>query len=115
MRYQLTRSLGVRWRPGRKAGWEIAGIPDPVLREFSRRRSEIDVALRELEDAIGRDPTLGELDRIVLKTRPAKQHVPVDELLDGWRTRATAASSRAASISVSARTVRCSRRTRPSA
>ena len=32
MRYQLTRSLGVRWRPGRNGGWEIAGIPDPVLR-----------------------------------------------------------------------------------
>src|SRR5918996_1137363 len=90
MRYQLTRSLGVRWRPGRSGGWEIAGIPDPVLREFSRRRREIDDALRELEDAIGHNPNLHELDRIVLKTRPAKQHVPVDELLDGWRTRATA-------------------------
>jgi AAA domain/TrwC relaxase len=90
MRYQLTRSLEVRWRPGRSGGWEIAGIPDPVLREFSRRRNEIDDALRELEDAIGHNPNLQELDRIVLKTRPAKQHVAVDELLDGWRTRATA-------------------------
>jgi conjugative relaxase-like TrwC/TraI family protein len=89
MRYQLTRSLGIRWRPGRSRGWEIAGIPDPVLREFSRRRCEIEDALRELEDAIGHNPNLRELDRIVLKTRPAKQHVPVDELLDGWRTRAT--------------------------
>src|SRR5918995_602582 len=90
MRYQLTRGLGVRWRPGRKAGWEIAGIPDPVLREFSRRRSEIDDALRELEDAIGNNPSLEQLDRIVLKTRPAKQHIPLDELLEGWRTRAAA-------------------------
>jgi conjugative relaxase-like TrwC/TraI family protein len=90
MRYQLTRSLGVNWRPGRKAGWEIAGIPDAVLREFSRRRSEIDDALRELEDAIGHNPSLEQLDRIVLKTRPAKQHIPVDQLLDGWSTRATA-------------------------
>jgi AAA domain/TrwC relaxase len=90
MRYQLTCSLGVRWRLGRNGGWEIAGIPDPVLRGFSQRRGEIDDALRELEDAIGRDPSLRELDRIVLKTRPAKQHVPVDELLDGWRTRAAA-------------------------
>ena len=88
MRYQLTCSLGVRWRPGRKGGWEIAGIPDSVLRGFSQRRGEIDDALRELEAAIGRDPSLQELDRIVLKTRPAKQHVPVEELLEGWRTRA---------------------------
>jgi TrwC relaxase len=90
MRHQLTRSLGVRWRPGRSGGWEIAGIPDTVLREFSRRRSEIDDALREFEDAIGHNPNLHELDRIVLKTRPAKQHVPVDELLDGWHSRAAA-------------------------
>jgi conjugative relaxase-like TrwC/TraI family protein len=90
MRYQLARCLGVRWRPGRKAGWEIAGIPDPVLREFSQRRSEIDDALSELEGAIGHNPSLRELDGIVLKTRPAKQQVPVDELLDGWRTRAAA-------------------------
>ncbi|HYZ99966.1 MAG TPA: MobF family relaxase, partial [Acidimicrobiales bacterium] len=90
MRYQLTRSLGIRWRPGRKTGWEIAGISDAVLREFSRRRSEIDDALRELEDAIGHNPSLEQLDRIVLKTRPAKQHVPVDELLEGWRARAAA-------------------------
>jgi conjugative relaxase-like TrwC/TraI family protein len=90
MRYQLTHRLGVRWRPGRNGSWEVAGIPDSILREFSRRRSDIDDALRELEDAIGRDPTLGELDRIVLKTRPAKQHVPVTELLDGWRRRAAA-------------------------
>jgi TrwC relaxase len=90
MRYQLSRSLGVRWGPGRSGGWEIAGIPEPVLREFSRRRSEIDDALRELEDAIGHNPNLAELDRIVLKTRPAKQHVLIDELLDGWRSRAAA-------------------------
>ncbi len=90
MRYQLTRSLGVRWRPGRSGGWEIAGIPDSVLREFSRRRSDIDDALRELEDTIGHNPSLHELDRIVLKTRPPKQHVPVNQLLDGWHRRAAA-------------------------
>src|SRR5918994_3216919 len=90
MRYQLTRSLGVGWRPARKAGWEIAGVPDALLREFSRRRTEIDDALRELEDAIGHNPSLEQLDRIVLKTRPAKQHIPLDELLEGWRTRAAA-------------------------
>ena len=28
MRYRLTTELGVRWRRGRKGGWEIDGIPD---------------------------------------------------------------------------------------
>jgi hypothetical protein len=34
MRHQLSSTLGVRWRPGRKAGtWEIDGINDGVLWE----------------------------------------------------------------------------------
>ncbi|MGQ0744936.1 MAG: MobF family relaxase [Acidimicrobiales bacterium] len=40
MRYRLTTELGVGWRRGRKGSWEIDGMPDPVLREFSRRSSE---------------------------------------------------------------------------
>jgi hypothetical protein len=51
---------------------QLHGTRGTSLCEFSRRRSEIDDALRELEDAIGHNPNLAELDRIVLKTRPAK-------------------------------------------
>ena len=43
MRHQLTNDLGVRWRPGRKSGWEIEGITNQVVGEFSKRRNEIDV------------------------------------------------------------------------
>ena len=68
--------LGVRWRPGRNGGWEIAGIPDAVLREFSRRRNEIDDALVELEEAIGRGAHPNDVEHIVLRTRPAKNHTP---------------------------------------
>lgn len=88
MRRQLTTSAGVRWRPGRHGNWEIAGISDAVLTEFSTRRTEIDDALRELEEAIGRGAHPGEVQHIVLKTRPDKQDTPVAELIDGWRRRA---------------------------
>jgi conjugative relaxase-like TrwC/TraI family protein len=90
MRHQLTARLGVQWRPGRKGGWEIAGISHQVLSEFSQRRNEIDDALRELEEAIGRGAHPGEVESIVLRTRPAKNHTPAAELVDGWQARAAA-------------------------
>jgi conjugative relaxase-like TrwC/TraI family protein len=88
MRYQLTRRLGVSWRPSPHGGWEIAGIPDGVLREFSQRRNEIEDALRELEEVIGRGTSLEEVDQVVLSTRPAKQQALVDDLVDSWWQRA---------------------------
>jgi conjugative relaxase-like TrwC/TraI family protein len=90
MRHQLSARLGLRWRPGRRGGWEIAGIDDRVVREFSKRRNEIDDALRELEQEIGRGAHPGEIETIVLRTRPAKSHTPVAQLTADWRARAAA-------------------------
>lgn len=88
MRYQLTSTLGIRWRPGRSGGWEIDGISDDVVREFSRRRTEIEDALAELEEAIGRRSTLDEVQTIVTSTRPAKEEVDPSRLVSGWWERA---------------------------
>jgi len=88
MRHRLTAALGVRWRPSRKGGWEVEGISSAVVREFSRRRSEIDDALRELEAEIGRGAHPNEVEHIVLRTRPAKSHAPADDLVESWRERA---------------------------
>ena len=88
MRFQLASKLGVRWRPGRSGGWEIDGISDDVVREFSRRRTEIEDALAELEEAIGRRSTLDELQTIVTSTRPAKEEVDPNRLVAGWWERA---------------------------
>src|SRR5439155_15874147 len=38
LRAELVRRLGVQWTPVRNGTAEIAGIPTPVLRSFSRRR-----------------------------------------------------------------------------
>ncbi len=89
MRHRLSLELGVRWRPSRKpGGWEIDGIDDRVLREFSKRRNEIDDALHELEEEIGRGAHPTEIEHIVLRTRPAKTHTPAADLVDEWRERA---------------------------
>lgn len=88
MRHRLTAALGVRWRPSRKGGWEIAGISNTVVREFSKRRNEIDDALRELEAEIGRGAHPNEVEHIVLRTRPAKNNTPADDLVAAWRDRA---------------------------
>lgn len=88
MRHQLATQLGVRWRPGRKSGWEIDGITNQVVREFSKRRNEIDDALRELETEIGRGAHPNEIEHIVLRTRPAKNHTRADDLVAAWRDRA---------------------------
>jgi conjugative relaxase-like TrwC/TraI family protein len=90
MRHQLTQTLGVRWRPGRNGGWEIDVISDDVVREFSQRRGEIDDAVAELEEAIGRTRTLDELQSIIVATRPDKQDVDPRQLVAGWWTRARA-------------------------
>jgi conjugative relaxase-like TrwC/TraI family protein len=90
MRHRLTSTLGVRWRPARHGGWEIAGISDRVNAEFSRRRNEIDDALQELEGEIGRGAHPAEVEHIVLASRPAKNRVPADALRTGWLQRAAA-------------------------
>jgi len=90
MRYQLTETLGVAWRRGRKGGWEIVGIPDEVLGEFSRRSREVDEAVAELEALIGRKTTIGELRGLVTKTRPAKRQAEPAKLVASWWDRARA-------------------------
>ena len=49
---------------------------------------EIDDALAELEAEIGRGAHPGEIEHIVLRTRPAKNHTSADELITTWRKRA---------------------------
>jgi conjugative relaxase-like TrwC/TraI family protein len=88
MRHQLTESLGVRWRRGRSGSWEIDGIDDDVLREFSRRRNEIEDAVAELEAEIGRRSSLDEVQAVITGSRPAKEHVDPSTLVDGWWARA---------------------------
>ncbi|WP_447002377.1 AAA family ATPase [Saccharothrix isguenensis] len=53
IRHQMTTRFGVRYRRSQRTGrWEIAGIPDDTLRQFSKRNTDI----RSLLTQLGHDP-----------------------------------------------------------
>lgn len=84
LRDQLTRQLRVSWRAAGKGLFEIAGIPKPVLRAFSRRRIDIEDAMND-QGASSRVAS-----RIAaLTTRPDKPGVEETvSLHDRWRREA---------------------------
>ncbi len=97
----LTEALGVGWDPrGRRHStrpkYEITGVPDRLLAEFSRRSKQVEAAKDELVASFvaahGRQPTNVEVLRMrqqaTLATRPDKEHRSLGEMTAGWRRRA---------------------------
>ncbi len=97
----LTAALGVGWeargrRHSTKPRYEIAGVPETLMAEFSQRADQIaehDQRLRaQFFAAHGRAATRVEDMRLAqqatLATRPNKTHRSLAELTDDWRTRA---------------------------
>lgn len=91
LRWRLAADLGVRWRRSPNGIWEVDGIPDAAIAEFSTRRRDIDDAVKELERELGRTLTGAETDVVVKSTRAAKTATDRVALLDSWWQRATAA------------------------
>jgi conjugative relaxase-like TrwC/TraI family protein len=100
---RLGRDLGLRWGwrwrgPRRTAAFEIDGIEEPLLAEFSTRSRRIEDATRALvadfRNKVGQAPNRAEVLRLrqqaTLATRPAKSLLPLAELVAGWRDRAGA-------------------------
>ena len=88
LRWELTSRLGVDWALSGRGTWEIAGISDDVVGEFSTRRREVDEVLAELAARLGRDAHPGEVDEAVLATRAVKAPTSPQELRGVWRQRA---------------------------
>jgi conjugative relaxase-like TrwC/TraI family protein len=97
----LTDALGVGWdarsrRHSTKPRYEITGVPETMMVEFSQRAEQIDRWRAEQVAAFvaahGRQPTAVENIRIrqrgTLATRPGKTHRSLAELTDDWRQRA---------------------------
>lgn len=97
----LTAALGWGWTPEQRAHtvepkWEIAGVPQNLRSEFSRRTAAIDTATQNLIDqaraTLGREPTSHEIiglrQRATLETRPAKTKRSLADLADEWGGRA---------------------------
>lgn len=98
---RLSRDLGIEWElrqrgPDRNPRWEIAGVTDDLITEFSSRTREIELKKDELIAQYvarhGRMPsarTIVELRaQATLATRPPKQVRSLADLTAGWRQRA---------------------------
>ena len=98
----LTEALGVGWEArGRRHSttprYEIEGVPEALMAQFSKRADQIAEHKERLESAFaaahGRRPTAVEQMRLAqqatLATRPDKNHHSLAELTDKWREQAT--------------------------
>lgn len=100
---RLTGTFGIGWDqrdrgPRRTKAWEITGVPEGLIAEFSSRSRDVDVRTDQLiaryEARHGRRPsrdTINELRaQATLETRPEKQIRSLADLTTEWHQRATA-------------------------
>ncbi|WP_372461860.1 MobF family relaxase [Antribacter soli] len=99
---RLTATLGVTWSHrgrgrDRNPAFEIDGIPDELLSEFSSRSAEIehcaDALIRQYREQHGREPSRRTVVRLraqaTLATRPPKTLKSLADLTAWWHERAT--------------------------
>jgi conjugative relaxase-like TrwC/TraI family protein len=86
---ELVRTLGVEWTAADTYGnRELQGMPEALVRGFSKRTGQIDQAVQELvADGEERTPRL--VKWAVHATRKPKQHEAADTLYGRWRAEAT--------------------------
>jgi conjugative relaxase-like TrwC/TraI family protein len=97
----LTQALGVGWeararRHSERRRWEIAGVPEALLAEFSQRNEQVealkDRMVAEFVAAMGRQPTTTEVmnmrRRATVLTRPEKEHRSLAGMTARWCQRA---------------------------
>jgi conjugative relaxase-like TrwC/TraI family protein len=84
----LSRTLGVEWTPADTYGnRELQGMPEELLRGFSKRAGQIEAELDRLA-ADGRERTPRLVKWTVQATRKPKQHETPDTLYARWRAEA---------------------------
>jgi conjugative relaxase-like TrwC/TraI family protein len=85
---ELVRTLGVEWTPADAHGnRELIGVPDDLVRLFSKRTDQIDLEVERLE-ASGRERTPRLVKWVVHATRKPKEQETPDSLYGRWRTEA---------------------------
>jgi conjugative relaxase-like TrwC/TraI family protein len=85
---ELSRTLGVEWTAADTHGnRELQGMPEELVRSFSKRTRQIDLEVERLE-ADGRERTPRLVKWAVHATRKPKQHEPSDTLYGRWRQEA---------------------------
>ena len=84
----LVRTLGVEWTAADSHGnRELQGMPEKMLRVFSKRADQIDAELDRLATD-GRERTPRLVKWVVQATRKPKEHETPDTLYGRWRTEA---------------------------
>lgn len=97
---QLTRTLGLTWEArdrgrDRSPSWEITGVPQELMNEFSTRTRHIEVEkerlIAEYVAQHGKQPTATTVLKLraqaTLATRPEKEIHSLAELTTDWRGR----------------------------
>lgn len=98
----ITRMLGVGWEArergqGRSTAWEIRGVRQDLMDEFSSRTKDIELVKDQLVAAYvakhGRQPSARLIwqfrQQATLETRPPKEHASLLALTEQWRARAS--------------------------
>jgi conjugative relaxase-like TrwC/TraI family protein len=86
--HELTRTLGIRWgEPDRWGNRAIQGMPDELVRAFSKRHEQITAELQRLE-ADGRTRTGRLVQYVAHATRPPKTHDTPETLYGRWQQEA---------------------------
>lgn len=86
LRHLLSERLGIRWDPVHNGWAEVEGVPDDVIRLFSKRRDEIEEMVAEAGYSSARAHQIA-----TLATRQAKEYgVDADTLERRWRAEAEA-------------------------
>lgn len=78
--HQLERRLGVEIEAGKKDTFEIKGVPEKLIAEFSKRHEQIEAAMKA-EGAKGAERAA----YFTLTTREKKAHVARELLFDTWQ------------------------------
>lgn len=86
LRHELTQRLGVEWRPGRHVP-EIAGVPQALCDQFSKRSRDIEAWL----EATGTPNNRQGRQAAVLATRRAKPELETERFDAAWKAEALAA------------------------
>jgi conjugative relaxase-like TrwC/TraI family protein len=85
---ELVRILGVEWTPADAYGnRELQGMPEALVRGFSKRTGQIDAELERLVEE-GRERTPRLVKWTVHATRKPKEYEAPDTLYSRWRTEA---------------------------
>jgi conjugative relaxase-like TrwC/TraI family protein len=87
--HELTRSLGIAWaEPDRWGNRAVVGMPEELVRVFSKRHEQITAELDRLEREEGKPRTGRLVQYVAHATRPAKSHETPETLYGRWHQEA---------------------------